>query len=1137
MLHVHRSERSDALVAPLADVLAVPPDDPFVPDVVAVPTRGIERWLAQRLSHRLGVDGPSGAGVCANVDFSSPSRLVASAVTAVTGVERDDDPWRRSRLVWPVLETIDAALDEAWAAPLARYVGEADDGVRRSRRLALAQRVADLFSAYAQQRPALLAGWLAGGEDDGAGTPVPRDLEWQPRLWRQVRRRVDAPDPAEVLGAAVEALRADPAAVDLPARLSVFGPTRLPEDQRRVLCALALHRDVHLWLPHPSPVLWDTVAALADDGAVAGPRRADVPPTAHHALLASTARDSVELQLRLSGVLDTATEGPATTVTHHPAPPPPDSLLGALQAALRADDPDAPAHTVDPADRSVQVHACHGRARQVEVLREVLTGLFAADPTLEPRDVIVMCPDVESFAPLVTATFGAAPDGVTLVHPGQRLRVSLADRGPGVVNPVLGVLSTLLRLADGRVTASEVLDLATTEPVRRRFRLSDDDLDRWRTWAVEVGVRWGEDGSRRARFGIDPRVRQGTWDAALDRVLLGVAMAEEDSRFVGPALPLDDVGSTDVDVAGRFAELVTRLSGLLADLDGTHPLEHWLDTLDRAVTLLTDPAPDDAWQSVQARRVLGDVRSAGAGRPAATAGGGLRLEDVRALLADRLAGRPTRAGFRTGALTVCSLEPMRAVPHRVVCLLGMEDGAFPRSATPDGDDLLARDACLGERDRRSEDRQIFLDALTAAREHLVVLHSGADERTGADRPPSVPVAELLDALDRVGSAADGGPVRRQVVVRHPLQVVGERNFEAGELGSPGPFSFDAAAYRGAVAGRAERTEPGLLVPEPLVLDAAAPAEVDLDDLVAMLEHPVRWFLRTTLDVRIAQDEDEVDDRLPLSMPPLAAWGAGDRILTSVLGGTDPGRAFQAEWRRGQAPPRELGRTALRDVVERVQPVEVLARQVRADEPARAVDVSAALPSGILVTGTVPGVHGGRVVRAEYSKLGPKHRLRAWVQTLALAASDSLPDGERWHAGTVGRAPGRGAKAAWSLLEAPDATEAARLLDDLVALRAAATRAPLPLPPEASHAYAASRAGGAGDPGQATSEARYTWGGGFEKTDPYHLMVWGDAATFDTVAGTPDDEDRRRYPDEPSRLGALARRVWDPLLAHEQKGTS
>ncbi|WP_407319348.1 exodeoxyribonuclease V subunit gamma [Isoptericola halotolerans] len=1126
MLHIHRSERADALVAPLAEVLAEPPTDPFTPDVVAVPTRGVERWLAQRLAHHLG-DGGSGAGVCANVDFGSTTRLVASAVAAVTGVEPDDDPWRRERLVWPVLQVVDDSLDEPWAAPLARYVGGPDDVVRRSRRLALAQRVADLFTAYARQRPALLVAWHDGDAKDGAGGTVPADLAWQRELWRRVRDLLDAPSPAEALSDAVTALGRDPDVVDLPSRLSVFGPTRLPEDERRVLRALARDRDVHLWLPHPSAALWDAVDSSTE--ARRSPRRADLPSAARHPLLTSTARDAVELQVRLSGVHDP--DEAEAAVTHHPAPVPPATLLGALQTSLRTDAPD-PAGRIElaRADRSVQVHACHGRSRQVEVLRDVLVGLFAADPTLEPRDVVVLCPDVETFAPLVTATFGAAPDGAASVHPGQRLRVSLADRGAGAVNPVLAVLSTLLRLADGRVTASEVLDLAASAPVRRRFRHTDDDLDRWRRWAVEVGVRWGEDGARRERFGIDPRVRQGTWDAALDRVLLGVAMAEEESRYVGPALPLDDVGSTDVEVVGRFSELVARLTELLAELAGVRPLGAWLDTLDRAVTLLTDPAPDDAWQTTQARRVLAGVRASGE----AHGGSRLALEDVRALLADRLAGRPTRSGFRTGALTVCSLEPMRAVPHRVVCLLGMDDTVFPRSTSPDGDDLLARDACVGERDPRTEDRQIFLDALGATGEHLVVLHTGADERTGASRPPAVPVAELLDTLDRLAVAPGGGPAREHVVVHHPLQAVGEPSFVAGALGTSGPFSHDTAALAGAVAGRTGRATPGLLVTEPLAVDPPGGADVDLDDLVAVLEHPVRWFVTRSLGVRLTQDADEVDDRLPLAPDPLVAWGAGDRILTRTLAGADPQQAFHAEWRRGQLPPRRLGHAALSNVFQRVQPVHATASAAMSTAAARSVDVTAVLPSGVTVVGTVPGVHGDRVVRAEYSKLGPKHRLRSWVQVLALAAAHP---GTAWETGTIGRAPVSAPRAAWSRVVGPDHADAVRLLDDLVRLRAEAARSPLPLPPETSHAYAVARDRGAVDAAAALGQARYTWGGGFEKNDPYHVLCWGSGVALATFVGTPTDDDRRARPDETTRFGALARRVWEPLLEREEKGTA
>ncbi len=1153
---MHRSERAEALVAPLAAVLAEAPEDPFTPDVVAVPTRGVERWLAQRLSHHLGAGETS--GICANVDFRGPRRLVEQVVADLTDLDPDDDPWRPERLAWSVLEVLDAHLAEPWAAPLARYVGDPGDEVRRGRRLTLARRLADLLVDYARQRPEVVLAWSAPSPKTG---DTPDDLAWQPELWRRLVDRVPATDPARRVEDAVAALRADPAAVDLPPRLSVFGPTRLPEDELRVLHALAEHRDVHLWLVHPSPALWEKVAAF-DGGPAASldaapddrpddagtRRRADLPTLARHPFLASTGRDAVELQLRLAGS--------APVETHHAAAPTPPTLLGALQSALRTDEPDG-AHVLHPADRSVQVLACHGRARQVEVLRETLVGLFSADPTLQARDVIVLCPDVETFAPLVTATFGAVPELGDDAHPGQRLRVSLADRGAGTTNPVLALLATLLRLADGRVTASEVLDLAASAPVRRRFRFSDDDVDRLRQWAVEAGVHWGEDGARRARFDINESVRQGTWDAALDRLLLGAAMADEDARFVGPALPLDDVGSTDVDLAGRLAELVARLTETLRALDGVHPLAHWLDALDRALTLLAEAPPTEAWQIGSARRVLGDVRAAGA----AHGGVALRLADVRALLDDRLAGRPTRAGFRTGALTVCSLEPMRSVPHRVVCLLGLDDGVFPRTAAPAGDDLLARNPEIGERDARSEDRQIFLDAVAAAGDHLVVVHTGADERTGAARPPAVPVAELLDALDRAARTPDGRPVREHVVVQHPLQTVDERNFTPGALGAldargaPAPFSHDDAALAGARALHGERRPVGALVGAPLDLpaDATGPgevpgpsgatADVELDDLVRLLENAPRWFAQHTLDVGLVLEEDDVEDRLPLALTGLAGWGVGDRVLRAALAGVDPNRAMQAEWRRGQVPPRELGRSALQEVVRSVGPLRVAAVEaareadVAAGRPvsqdvlssAETVDVRALLPDGRTLVGSVPGVHGARVVRTEYSRLGPKHRLRAWVQALALTASDP---GRPWDAVAIGRAS-RGPGVAWSTLTPPDRETASRVLADLVALRDEAAREPLPLLPEVSLRYAEERS--TSDARDALMRAGWAWNKGFERKDPYVVLAWGQDPALPDVAGLATTADLGRFPDDPTRLGALARRVWEPLLENELRG--
>jgi exodeoxyribonuclease V gamma subunit len=693
---------------------------------------------------------------------------------------------------------------------------------------------------------------------------------------------------------------------------------------------------------------------------------------------------------------------------------------------------------------------------------------------------------------------------------------------------LLSLLAQLLTMADGRVTASEVLDLAAAEPVRRRFRFDDDALDRIQDWAVASGVRWGENLERRRRFGLD-RVGQGTWETALDRILLGAAMADDDQRFVGTALPLDDVDSTDIDLAGRLAELVERLTRVLERLDGAKPLPEWLDVLDAALDQLADVPAPEAWQGVQAKRILGEVRLAAAQHGTTP----LRLADVRALLAARLQGRPTRASFRTGHLTMCSMVPMRSVPHRVICLLGMDDGTFPRGSSSDGDDLLLREPLIGERDRRTEDRQLFLDAIMAAQDHLVVLYSGADERTGAERAPAVPVGELLDALDGLqpGSSGESSPEdQKGVVVRHPLQPFDPRNFTPGALGWAEPASFDATALAAASAAVGERR------PVPPFLGAPLPAAlredvIDLGDLVRFLEHPVKAFLRERLDVVLPSREEEVSDRLPLQAEGLEQWAIGDRVLGARLAGADMDRATAAEWRRGLLPPGELGRGTLRTVIERVEPI-VTAAEVFKNE-ARSVDVAVELADGRLVSGTV-GVRGSTLLRVVYSSLGAKHRLRAWVQLLMLAAS--APD-VAWSAVTIGRGAGKRPAPRKSTLQAPSEFDARLWLEQLVDVRDRGMRAPLPMPVKTAAAYATCRfAGESVEQAEATADrewadSRYSFG---EAGDAEHQLVWGNGAPMSVLIDQqPSADEARWWLDEKTRFGQLARRVWQPLLDAER----
>jgi len=1084
-MYVHRAESGHALVAGLAAVLAEPPDDPFVPDLIAVPTQGIERWLAQQLSHHLGAGtDDQGDGVCANVAFPHPNDILDQTVAATSPEHAQSvQDWHPARTVWPLVDLladIATATDDRYA--LLRHHLTTRQDTPTGRRYALGRRIATLFADYGASRPELIRAWAAGPPDD-----LPDDLAWQPLLWQSLRDAL-GPSPAELLDDALAAIRAGTTTIDLPPRISVYGPSRIDASRLSVLAALATHRDVHLWLNHASPALWQQLRAHAPE-AGADRRRTSTTVRPRNPLLASLSRDIRELQQRLAAV------APDFTDIHHVTPPhKPTTLLQRLQADLRndvhagefqhsGDDRSRDPYVFDPADRSIQIHACHGRARQVEVLRDVILGLLADDHTIEPRDILVMCPDVDAFAPLVTAAFGS--------EPADELRVQLADRAPRESNPVLATVSNLLDLVAGRVGAPELLAFAGMPSVRTRFGLDDDDLEQLRSWTVEAAARWGIDQPHRTAWQLSS-VGDGTWRQAFDRILTGIALGDGDHLWAG-VLPLDGLDSGDIDLAGRFAELLDRVAAAVGDLSHDQPAAQWLDRVEQATLALVDVPRDDAWQILQLRAELGDIRDA-----LETSGPNLSLADVRALLDERLAGRPTRTSFRTGGITVCSLVPMRSVPHRVICLLGLDDEAFPRRNRPDGDNLLARDPRIGERDPRSEDRQLFLDAITAATERLIVTYRGAHERTGAPLPPAVPVGELLDALEEL--TAPDSEVSEHVVVRHPLQPADPRNFTTGALGRTGSLSFDRSGLAGAKASVRARTRAAPFLADPLP-EMARNAIVELDVLQRFWANPVSGFLRQRLELSGDWDEALPDESIPLDLDALQKWALRDRALAARLRDLEPASVIARERARGSLPPGRLGDPALVADGQFADQIRASALEWLAPAgvtiPPEAVDVDVALPDGRRLIGTVRGLRDRTLVTVMASNLRPKQRLRAWIDYMAATAA--RPD-DAFTAVVVGK---DGRNVAVRTYEGLGHEDAVRELDMLVRLRDLGLRTPLPLPLQTSEAYASRRRKGASVEA-AVEYATKEWASGFERrredADSDHVRVWGPGAAISVLTG-------------------------------------
>jgi exodeoxyribonuclease V gamma subunit len=607
--------------------------------------------------------------------------------------------------------------------------------------------------------------------------------------------------------------------------------------------------------------------------------------------------------------------------------------------------------------------------------------------------------------------------------------------------------------------------------------------------------------------------------------LLGVAM-EGVLEIFGDVVPLDDVDSADIDLAGRFAELVDRLAATDDLMRGRHTADNWMTGLENAVLGLAAAASDSSWQEIQLHSELTDLAESAADSQAL-----LGLADVQAMLDGTLSGRPTRASFRTGTLTVCTLVPMRSVPHRVVCLLGLDDGVFPRQSTRDGDDVLARDPWVGERDPRSEDRQLLLDAIGAAEEHLVITYSGADERTGASVPPAVPLGELLDALDRTATAPGKQRVRDAITTRHPLQPFDPRNFTAGELGRTGPFSFDRLGFGGAVAAAGARTPPPPFLDGPLPAEQP-PVDVSLAALMSLLEHPARGFLRQRLKVGVTWKEEEPADALPIELDALQVWAVGARVLGDRLAGLDPVASQEVELRRGGLPPGPLGEKYLQEVVGEVDKL-MHASTIERALPPESYDVDVRLSDDTRLTGTVGGVRGDVILSITYSGLGAKQRLHAWVELVALTLS--RPDRE-WRAVAVGRGSrGKGAKR--SVLEPLSLAEAGAALEELVSLYRSGLRWPLPLPVKSSAEYAFLRDTGTRIAGARIGAEKRWLTDRFpgEQADAEHALVYGPDAPFsvltDQLAG-PGEGGAGWSADETDRFGLLARRLWERLLTNE-----
>lgn len=823
---VHRNSRTEALAEGLFTTL----DREYPPHALAAQTvvvahPGLGRWLLGEYARR-----PRGAcrGIAANFDLIQPWQWLERAAEHVLG-GASDPAFVKENLRWHIHALL-PALDDARVHGLL----DGEDGERR--RFQLADRLAGVYSQYLTYRP----DWIADWENR------PRQTHWQVRLWRRLRQRIPGSHRAQRHAQLVAELAAHGDGTREP--LHVFGVSHLPADVLTALRAVSAHRAVHLYFPDPCREYW---ADLKPKRELL--RKGEIDPEWHfeigHPLLVSLGRMAQDFFIALENAGVELDAGESESADGE------SNLLARLQQGIRrGSGAGMDSAALSRADASLRVHACATRLREVETLKDALLRFLADDPSLRHRDIVVMAPDIAAYAPYLPAVFGEAAH---YSNDPARIPWHLADVRLGLSHPLLRAFTRLLDLGDSRFALSEILDLLDVPALARRFGLDGDDRGALHDTLRRAGVAWGLDAAMKAQSG-GAAAQDNSWSFGFDRIFAGaIAGADTDDNLLDGVLPLPEIDGSAAMVIGRMHRLLDALRDLRDGFARSRRLQDWCEWLGERIDALFRPDRDDETEA----RAMDALRSALAQLGAQSAAIGtqdLPWSVVREAVRGQFDAVSERQPFLLGGVTFCGLVPQRSIPFRVVCLLGMNEGEFPRDGGDAGLNRMLEDPRRGDRDTRREDRYLFLEALMAARQHLHISHVGRDAHDGRRIDPAPPLAELLQFLDECHALGRNGD--RPWYVEHPLQPFDARYFNRSDARL---FSFDDA-----FAGR-DRAQPA---PAAFVdLSGNAPPDADatqvwtLDRLANFWRNPLKAQLRDIAGIdRGALEDDAAHDGEPLT---------------------------------------------------------------------------------------------------------------------------------------------------------------------------------------------------------------------------------------------------------------------------------
>ena len=1038
MFRLYRSNNLHKLADQLGTELKNNPLPPFVKEQIVVQSRSMDSWLRQTLSEKLSILG--------NAEFPFPKAMIESSFASILGESYTDSRKLTSEsLVWQMYQALPSYLDQPSFREIKNYVEDDEPG---SKSFQLCQKIANVFDQYSVFRPNMVRGWeLDSGNDNES---------WQRILWNHLVRDQKITYPAKALRKFSKAIQDEQNRTTLPSRISIFGISSIPPLYMEVLFGLAEYIQVDMYLLAPSAAHWSHIKshpeikkAASKEGLAVEEAKDILHLEIGNPMLASFGKTGRDFQRVLErkeyqDSEDELFDEPEET-----------TLLKIIQSDIfhlrerTADSKEGYSPFIlEPNDRSISIQSCHSPMREIEVLRDHIRDVLERDPTLNPRDIVVMIPDFERYAPLVEAVFSAHH------RKTPEIPYSISDRSAQYNAPVIQAFLDVFQIAKSRVTLTDVLDLLSIDPVRANFGIAAEDIERIGKWLDALMVRWGIDAKHRQRES-QPAVRQNTWREGLDRLLLGYAFPSNYAGDFAGIIPYGNLQQEDWVLLGRFSRFAETLFKFIEDCQTPHTVTEWHEIL---LSLLKNLASSKSKLAKQHQFIRSQLKDWISSTKEAQFNDKIDLNVVKDYVTEKLSSITNHSAYLTGGVVFCAMLPMRSIPFRMVCLVGMNDNDFPRNDKQLGFNLMHERPQLGDRSSRDDDRFLFLEALISAQDKLYLSYVGQDSKSNEESPPSVVVSELIDLIrnscelggekDNSSELSSVGKRRAQMenrlVVKHRLQAFHSDYFDG--VDTPKLFSYSKHNCETAITLQKETPRPETFLAPEKRLEERSIETLSLEQLIRFWKHPCDYLLTQVLNVRYPFRNSEIETREPLAINKLKEHSLNRSLLHGLMEGKTPEEIRKELRGTGHLPIGNFGDKVFDAALMTTQTYANLAQRYTTsllNEPIY-IDIKT---DNFGLLGALTQVGRGGIVEYDVSRISGKHLLQVWIRHLCLCMSGDEPRVEH-RSVLIGKGEDEPSALVFRSVKKP-----IEHLAQIVRLYQEGCRRALPFFPKSSYAYA------------------------------------------------------------------------------------